>query len=106
MSTKHTPGPWFAVNDGTEDEPMMMVKAARIAGRPPQHEVAIVATGDSSQEMEDANARLIASAPEMLDALVELNGVSCVFGQSSADKIAAAKGKAAAAIAKATGKSS
>lgn len=57
-----TPGPWFAVNDGTEDEPMMSVKAARIAGRKPQHVVAICATGDSPQRMEDANAALIAAA--------------------------------------------
>jgi len=56
-----TPGPWFAVNVGAPAEPMMMVKAARIAGKPPQHEVAIVATGDSPQEMEEANARFIAA---------------------------------------------
>ena len=31
-----TPGPWFAVNDGTEDEPMMSVEAARVAGRKPR----------------------------------------------------------------------
>lgn len=65
MSDKWTPGPWFAVNDGSAAEPMMMVKAARIAGRPPRHEVAIVATGDSPQEMENANARLIAACPTM-----------------------------------------
>src|SRR5690606_23306335 len=27
-----TPGPWFAVNDGAEDAPMISVKAARVAG--------------------------------------------------------------------------
>ena len=64
----YTPGPWFAVNDGTAKEPMMSVKAARIAGKPPRHEVAICATGDSSQEMENANARLIAAAPDLLAA--------------------------------------
>lgn len=70
MSEKRwTPGPWFAVNNGTADEPMMMVKAARIAGRPPKHEVAIVATGDSPQEMETANAHLIAAAPALFEAL-------------------------------------
>lgn len=65
----HTPGPWVVVNDGTDDEPMMTVKAARIAGRPPRHCVAICATGDSPQEMENANARLIAAAPDILEAL-------------------------------------
>lgn len=67
-----TPAPWFAVNDGTRDAPMMVVKAARIAGRTPQHCVAIVATGDSPQAMEDANANLIAAAPEMHAILDEL----------------------------------
>ena len=72
MSDKWTPGPWFAVNDGSAAEPMMMVKAARIAGRPPRHEVAIVATGDSPQEMENANARLIAAAPDLVAALRDI----------------------------------
>lgn len=63
---KHTPGPWFAINRGTKDEPMMSVMAARIAGKPPRHEVAICSTGDSHQEMENANARLIAAAPDLL----------------------------------------
>src|SRR5690606_33892967 len=31
-----TPGPWFAVIDGAEDEPMMSVEAARVAGRKPR----------------------------------------------------------------------
>ena len=64
-----TPGPWFAVNCGTEDEPMYSVKAARIKGKPPRHEVCICATGDSPQDMETANARLIAAAPDLLEAL-------------------------------------
>lgn len=73
MST-FTPGPWFVVNDGTEDEPMLSVKAARISGRPPNHEVALCATGDSPQEMENANANLIATAPDLLEALEKLSG--------------------------------
>ena len=67
--SKHTPGPWFVVNVGDDDEPMYSVKAARIAGKEPRHEVALCATGDSPQEMETANARLIAAAPEMLEVL-------------------------------------
>lgn len=39
----------------------MNVKAERIGGRGPTHEVAICATGDSPQSMETANARLIAA---------------------------------------------
>ena len=56
-----TPGQWFAVNDGNRTEPFMNVKAERISGRGPTHEVAICATGDSPQSMETANARYIAA---------------------------------------------
>lgn len=66
-----TPRPWFAVNDGTKDEPMWSVKAARIAGKPPRHEVAVCATGDSPQPMETANAALIVRCVNSHDALVE-----------------------------------
>lgn len=48
---------------------MMSVMAERISGRGPSHEVAMCATGDSPQEMEDANARLIAAAPDLYEAL-------------------------------------
>lgn len=67
--SKHTPGPWFVVDRGSKGNPMMSVMAERIRGKGPSHEVAICATGDSPQEMEDANARLIAAAPELLAAL-------------------------------------
>lgn len=83
----HTPGPWVAMNDGTKAEPMMSVKAARIAGRPPNHCVAVVSTGDSPQEMENANALLIAAAPGLLSAaeiaLVELDAVEREIGVPS-----------------------
>lgn len=66
-----TPGPWHPINIGSKSEPMMSVKAARISGAPPKHEVAICATGDSPQEMENANAALIAAARTALPALLE-----------------------------------
>ena len=67
-----TPGEWFAVNDGTRGEPFMNVKAERISGRGPTHEVAICATGDSPQSMETANARYIAAChPEAIRALLD-----------------------------------
>jgi hypothetical protein len=96
-----TPGPWFAVNAGSDEEPMMSVKAARIAGREPRHEVAICATGDSPQMMENANAALIAAAPDLYAAL------SAILADSvSADpdmtrmKLALAAGDAALAKAR------
>lgn len=96
--SKATPGPWFVVNDGTDDEPMMSVKAARIAGKAPRHAVAICATGDSPQEMENANARLIAAAPDMLEALT----LALPHLEAVALKDNAAYALARAAITKAT----
>ena len=76
---QHTPTPWFAVNGGTAKEPMWSVKAARIAGQKPRHEVAICATGDSPQEMETANAAFIVAAVNshatLTAALEEARGV-------------------------------
>lgn len=71
--SKHTPGPWFVVNVGDDDEPMYSVKAERIRGRGPTHEVALCATGDSTQEMETANARLISAAPDLKALAVALD---------------------------------
>ena len=102
---RHTPGPWQTVNVGTDDEPMMSVRAARIAGQPPRHEVALCATGDSPQAMEDANAHLITAAPEMLEALqvcaAELAEIANFAPQTSDPHFAL--NVARAAIAKATG---
>jgi hypothetical protein len=98
--TKFTPGPWSAVNVGTKDEPMMSVKASRISGRQLRHEVAICATGDSPQEMENANAHLIAAAPELYEAL------DALFGGVDDGKITVTPSKihsARAALAKARG---
>lgn len=62
----HTPEPWVVRNVGSRSEPMMNIYAARIAGREPRHHVAIVATGDSPQPMEDANAARIVSCVNAL----------------------------------------
>ena len=77
--TQATPGPWKVVNRGTHREPMMSVMAERIAGRGFSHEVAICATGDSPQFMENANAELIVRAvnerPELIAALEQISTV-------------------------------
>jgi hypothetical protein len=83
-----TPGPWFAVNQNTPKEPMITVMAARIAGQKPRHEVAICATGDSPQEMENANAHLIAAAPDLYVALVGMvKAFSCEIIMAGNDKL-------------------
>lgn len=59
MTTKHTPGPWNFDNHSPA-LPVLGIYAAD--GKNPFH-------GDRSQEELAANARLIAAAPELLEAL-------------------------------------
>jgi hypothetical protein len=90
----HTPLPWFAVNDGTANEPMWSVKAARIAGQKPRHEVAICATGDSPQEMETANAAFIVKCVNAHDDLVAALKTAQRFVASVRDLISDSHGVA------------
>ena len=88
METKHTPGPW------------------KIGTQPPNGEqtigtyrglmVAVATTGAGTPTI--ANARLIAAAPELLDALLD---AACALECCGKDYYAATKARAA--IAKATG---
>lgn len=89
MSTQYTPGPW------------------RIGTPPPNGEQTIgtlnglmVAVATTGAEMEEtkANARLIAAAPELLEALQSVLD-NCLDSEG----LCAAHAKARAAIAKATG---
>lgn len=88
-NTKHTPGPWWVDDNGCV-----------AAGHGDTYETIAIMhdwQGDSERE---ANARLIAAAPELLEALRavldEIDENEC--GQSLSVRI----GKARAAIAKAT----
>lgn len=90
MSTnsRHTPGPW------TVDEPH------QIWSEKAREYVAITQVEDFEtlpRDQVEANARLIAAAPELLDALEEC--LSCEFAVTDKQAIA----KARVAIAKATG---
>lgn len=89
MSTQYTPGPW------------------RIGTPPPNGEQTIgtlnglmVAVATTGAEMEEtkANARLIAAAPELLEALQSVLD-NCL----DSEELCAAHAKARAAVAKATG---
>ena len=68
MGSKHTPGPWFhePTGDGLE---------RLITGWPSENTCTVVGVVDgnkTSQETTEANARLIAAAPELLEALEAL----------------------------------
>jgi hypothetical protein len=100
MSTQHTPGPW-KVKAGTN---------AVLAGRKQicSHVNAASALPVNileDQEIAQANARLIAAAPDLLEALQDLFGADMehvLMGDGKDDQIEAIA-KAKAAIAKATG---
>ena len=95
MTAKHTPGPWAHHNTPT---PFIYVNAG---GLPICQIYTSTAHGQSMGE-QFANARLIAAAPELLEALQkmlpELRGLSIV-----SDTAAEMLREAEAAIAKSTG---
>ena len=83
MNTQHTPGPWWHSGLEVGTVPMMMVKVAKVSG--------------ANHQEAQANARLIAAAPDLLEALKD---ALCALECCGKDYLAASK--AQAAIAKAT----
>ena len=96
METKHTPGPWTVTADGAG----WYIECSPERG----HSVAYIRAeiGDEDQDTSDdekeSNARLIAAAPELLEALKLIANA-----ENSALDLAYCKGIARAAITKATG---
>ena len=74
MKAKHTPGPWYAlrgqrnisIRHKTGDKFLPMVNVASVRGKFP---------ADCPYGSSEANARLIAAAPELLEAAIELKDV-------------------------------
>lgn len=116
MSTKYTPGPWEWTMAGTFDKCQVKAPvdggyitiadvdmshlrlAARLKGieLPPAY----------SAEADEANARLIAAAPELLEALNGFEPVDVVNFAAWMERYQVAMNKARAAIAKVTGQCS
>jgi len=95
----HTPGPW--------DYDMDYIVAPDPSDVHPDIYIAEIAHTDdegriASPEQQDANRRLIATAPELLEVLQDLVGGAC-YGANEAEQ--AKIDKARAAIAKATDQS-
>lgn len=91
MNTKHTPGEWFTCRG---------VSSIYIEARLRQgvvQEIAACGPTEAGHEQQEANARLIAAAPELLEALQAVVAV--------ADRATDEFDRARAAIAKATGAS-
>lgn len=66
-NTQHTPAPWFAAPDAYYDEHANVWKCSVYHNQ----KIIIIATGGSPIEAE-ANARLIAASPKLLEALKRL----------------------------------
>ena len=96
MNKQHTPGPWNVGDDSPNDYegPIIDTRDRAVAVITIDHET------ESTPE-DRANARLIAAAPELLAALIELEQ----FTDHEARPLASVKlyAQARAAIAKATG---
>lgn len=99
---KHTPGPWFTHREGFST----VYIEARIGGGLIQ-EVAACGPTNQGSEQQEANARLIAAAPELLEALRGLDEAYCRAGTHLTREERTEDRKrliaARAAIAKATG---
>lgn len=104
MSAAHTPGPWFLL----ESDGVLQISDSEKHG----NKAAIVHwagfdAGDKTKKAKRANARLIAAAPDLLDALEamlrEFTGQNyCAPDEYPVAKLGAMR-KAKEAIAKATG---
>ena len=102
--SQHTPGPWTIEpehiddEDGSYHEPVIMANDGMLI-------VAVIRVGTGQDE---ANARLIAAAPDLLTALVEIakgeGRFSCDPLEHASNTIDDMKALALAAIAKAEGR--
>lgn len=104
-ANKHTPGPWTVLPEEV-DRDYIRVRGTQIGMR---YKIANVPTPTNGVEREAeetrANARLIAAAPELLEALAELSGLmdSVLMGDYWPDSFTTQPAREA--IARATGES-
>ncbi|HEP7878028.1 TPA: hypothetical protein VDT20_005735 [Pseudomonas aeruginosa] len=94
--SKHTPGPWEI--ERYSDGLIQIVGDVRIVSDDEENVTTVV---EAVARGDEANARLIAAAPELLGALQDLDALRGPFPPSD-DAVEAAWRKASAAIAKAT----
>ena len=97
MGIKHTPGPWY-VGSGTYEGRNIYSVASVTDDEGFTYQPIVASAEDDGIKCWDANARLIAAAPELLEALEEL-----IAATQHLDPCQATAEKARAAIAKAKG---
>ena len=96
--SKHTKGPWTATqSDPAEGCDLWWITACPAANQ--EKEIATV-PGGYPHERHEANARLIAAAPDLLEMLVEAHDIIDAIGQPETAEVAA---RMRATIAKAKG---
>lgn len=105
MTAKHTPGPWTVLPEEA-DKDYLRIRGTRLGGRYKVANVHMPRLWESHYVLRDranaesgSNARLIAAAPELLEALIALYAVARVERDQDYRAVTAA----AAVIAKATG---
>lgn len=114
MTTKHTPGPWY-VGSGTYEGRNIYSTASVTDGEGFTYQPVVATAEDDEVACWDANARLIAAAPDLLEALQWYEAKAVQMGRAAIHQdsklmlalmkeIAVEYGaKARAAIARATG---
>ena len=95
MTTKHTPGPWY-VGSGTYECRNIYSVASVTDDEGFTYQPIVASVEDDGIKCWDANARLIAAAPDLLEALQEMVRT---FAKNHAPAVDVAR----AAIARATG---
>lgn len=105
MTAKHTPGPWTVLPEEA-DKDYLRIRGTRLGGRYKVANVHMPRLWESHYVLRDranaesgSNARLIAAAPELLEALQFVM-------TASGEQLSTAFEQAQAAIAKATGEQS
>jgi hypothetical protein len=99
MSAKHTPGPWFLSESDHNDSDISTPDRPSVLAPDHNNSPWHICRMDSGVPNVEANARLIAASPDLLDALMSFPGFTdnARVGDDWIEK-------AHAAIAKATGK--
>jgi hypothetical protein len=99
MNTKHTPSPWVA-----KGIHVVMSDGFQFKQQTPIGEGACIQTQQRNQERREANARLLAAAPDLLDCIIHLANRDWFREGETGEVICGLDAdKVRAAIAKATG---
>jgi hypothetical protein len=101
--SKHTPGPWWV--DGADLYRKDEINIKSVADHPNDERYVAAAIGGLNDGVQEANARLIAAAPDLLEALRIAEGLvdDTCFQQDPANECWNTLRTVRAAIAKATG---